>query len=80
MSKKVVTFEQLAAAADSDISASAAAELERRELIDLLRWVARSIRTINALGKKMDKKCLLCAPSRLHKEPCRHAEIWKLTE
>ena len=50
------------------------------DVIDLLRFVARSIVTINANGRKMDKKCLLCAQARLHKEKCRHDEIWALSK
>ena len=49
------------------------------ELYDLLRWVARSITVVNTLGKKMTTRCALCSVSRLHREPCRHEEIWKLT-
>lgn len=46
--------------------------------LDLLKWVARSIAVKNTYGKKMDTKCLLCPISRLHREPCRHGDIWRL--
>jgi hypothetical protein len=51
---------------------------EFSQAMDLIQWVARAIVTRNANGKKSDKFCRLCSASRLIKEPCRHADIWKL--
>ena len=45
---------------------------------DLLKWVGRVIVTRNANGKQSDKFCKLCSSSKLHKEACRHAEVWEL--
>jgi hypothetical protein len=46
--------------------------------LDLLKFVSRTIRTINVNGKPMTGKCRLCAQARINREPCRHEEIWRL--
>ena len=48
------------------------------EALDLLRFVARSIRVVSMSGKKMTNKCSLCPTARLHREPCRHDAIWQI--
>jgi hypothetical protein len=54
--------------------------IEADQLFDLLHFVARAIKVRNANGKWMTTKCLLCAPSRLNKESCRHEQLFKLVE
>jgi hypothetical protein len=46
--------------------------------LDLLKFVARTIRTINVNGRAMTTKCRLCPQAHILKEPCRHDEIFKL--
>ena len=63
---------------DPFAAARASVDKWNDDRLDLLKWVARSITTINMAGKKMTNKCSLCAVSRLHREPCRHDEVWRL--
>lgn len=48
------------------------------EMVAVIKFVARTIRTINVNGKSMTGKCRLCSQARILREPCQHDRIWKL--
>ena len=60
---------------------------ENNQLRDLLIWISDHIHVRNANGQRTKAKCALCpftyrkdSRGRSIKEPCRHDEIWRLTE
>jgi hypothetical protein len=73
LSEKLVGLQQFA----DEVNATTLAT-EHPEWLDLIQWVGRTIVTRNANGRQSDKFCALCQKSKLHKEPCRHAAIWRL--
>ena len=58
------------------------APTREEKLLDLLKWVAGRIRTLNANGKVSDRVCVLCGGKRLLRHPgrCRHSELWALVD